>query len=326
MRSASAPEVSGPVATMHGPGAKSATSPVAISMPGGACTASSIQAAKRSRSTASAPPAGTRQASAAASTTEPSRRSSSCSRPTALCRRSERRLFEHTSSAKRSLTCAGERLCGFISHSRTRTPRRASASAASQPARPAPITVTRSGPAMKRAKITRRAQRGARAEPRLICGGRKPIQPGMASGKGTGKSKGEEGYGEGFVELDLDDDVLLDEAELTSRLAAVFESPGYRPPRLPDVAVSLLELSRRPEASIEEFAALLEQDALLAGEVMKLVRSPVYAGQAAVKTIQQALVRIGIKNLRDLVMQAALGMRVFRCDAYQIGRASWRGR
>lgn len=139
----------------------------------------------------------------------------------------------------------------------------------------------------------------------------------MASGKGTGKSKGEEGYGEGFVELDLDDDVLLDEAELTSRLAAVFESPGYRPPRLPDVAVSLLELSRRPEASIEEFAALLEQDALLAGEVMKLVRSPVYAGQAAVKTIQQALVRIGIKNLRDLVMQAALGMRVFRCDAYR---------
>lgn len=139
----------------------------------------------------------------------------------------------------------------------------------------------------------------------------------MASGKGTGKRKGEIGYGEGEVELDLDDDVLLDEAELTRRLAAVFEAPGYKPPRLPEVAVEILELSRRPEASLEQFAALLERDALLAGEVMKLVRSPLYAGQAAVKTIQQALVRIGIKNLRDLVLQAALDIRVFRCDAYR---------
>jgi HD-like signal output (HDOD) protein len=138
----------------------------------------------------------------------------------------------------------------------------------------------------------------------------------MAKGKGTGKRKGEVGYGEGEVELELDDDVLLDEAELTRRLSGVFEAPGYRPPRLPDVAVQILELSRRPEASFEEFAGLLEQDAMLAGEVMKLVHSPLYAGQAAIKTIQQALVRIGIKNLRDIVLQAALGMRVFRCDAY----------
>jgi HD-like signal output (HDOD) protein len=47
------------------------------------------------------------------------------------------------------------------------------------------------------------------------------------------------------------------------------------------------------------------------------VHSPLYGGQAAVKTLQQALVRIGIKNLRDIVMQASLNMRVFRCDAYR---------
>jgi len=139
----------------------------------------------------------------------------------------------------------------------------------------------------------------------------------MARGKGTGKSRGEEGYGEGEVELEFDDDVLLDEAELTRRLSAVFEAPGYQPPRLPSVAVDLLELSRRPEASFEQFSGLLEQDALLAGEVMKLVHSPLYAGQAAVKTLQQALTRIGIKNLRDIVVQASLNMRVFRCDAYR---------
>lgn len=139
----------------------------------------------------------------------------------------------------------------------------------------------------------------------------------MAQGKSTGKSKGEVGYGEGEVELDWDDDVLLDEAELTRRLTAVFEAPNYQPPRLPDVAVQILELSRKPEATFEQFAKLLERDTMLAGQVMKLVQSSIYAGQTAVRTLQQALVRIGIKNLRDIVLQAALHMRVFRCDAYR---------
>ena len=66
----------------------------------------------------------------------------------------------------------------------------------------------------------------------------------MAKGKSTGKTRGEVGYGEGEVSLDWDDDVLLDEAELTRRLSAVFEAPDYQPPRLPDFAVRVLELSR----------------------------------------------------------------------------------
>ena len=41
---------------------------------------------------------------------------------------------------KTSALCAGERFSGFISYSRTATPRIASCHAASAPARPAPIT------------------------------------------------------------------------------------------------------------------------------------------------------------------------------------------
>ena len=47
--------------------------------------------------------------------------------------------FEHTSSAKFAFEWAGENLTGFISNSRTLTPRIASCHAASHPARPAPI-------------------------------------------------------------------------------------------------------------------------------------------------------------------------------------------
>ena len=64
--------------------------------------------AKASRSTASADPAGTLCWSAQRMISEPSRRISWWSRPTALfSASSERKLFEQTISASRSLSCAG---------------------------------------------------------------------------------------------------------------------------------------------------------------------------------------------------------------------------
>ena len=60
-------------------------------------------AANRSRSTASAVPPGTRAASAQVSTIEPSRRISALSNPCALCVSVLLNVFEHTSSASRSV-------------------------------------------------------------------------------------------------------------------------------------------------------------------------------------------------------------------------------
>src|SRR5699024_4404593 len=97
----------------------------------------------RSRSTASAPPAATRQTSAASSRLSPSSFISALSRPEAESRRSALREFEHTSSAKPADLCAGEYTSGFCSNRRTAMPCFARYSAASQPARPAPMTFTR---------------------------------------------------------------------------------------------------------------------------------------------------------------------------------------
>ena len=135
--------VRGPVATMLRPCGSAVTSSQQNSTRGCPLSLSVIYAENPSRSTASAPPAGTRQASAASMTSEPSRRISSLSRPTAFSTLFARSELEHTSSAKPSLRCAGVKLLGLISTSRTGTPRRTSCQAASQPASPAPTTNTR---------------------------------------------------------------------------------------------------------------------------------------------------------------------------------------
>src|SRR5512147_1263901 len=74
---------------------------------------------------------------------EPSRRISACSRPTALlAASSERNELEQTSSARPSVRCASVIRNGRISCRTTRMPALASCQAASEPARPPPITWT----------------------------------------------------------------------------------------------------------------------------------------------------------------------------------------
>ena len=140
---ASAAEVSGPVATitLDQSAGGAVISPRSIVISGCASSRAVTAAEKTSRSTASAPPAGTAAPTAASIITEPSARISQCKRPTAfVSSSSDRKEFEHTSSASPSVWWASVPRSGRISCSTTGTPRRAAAQAASLPAMPPPMT------------------------------------------------------------------------------------------------------------------------------------------------------------------------------------------
>lgn len=132
-----------------------------------------------------------------------------------------------------------------------------------------------------------------------------------------GRTPLDEDYGLGEHAIDCDALGMLDEDQLTVRLVEVFEAPGYQPPRLPKVAMDLVALSRNPSVEFRELEELLEQDATLAGQVLSIARSAYYAGTGEVNSLHTALVRLGLDKLRDVVMQAAMNLRVFRCDAYR---------
>lgn len=104
---------------------------------------------------------------------------------------------------------------------------------------------------------------------------------------------------------------------LTERLKKLFASPGYRPPVLPGVALEIVELSQRPNVGFQEVVALLERDPLLAARVLSVAGSALYAPMGNVVSLKQAAVRLGLKTLRDLVLEAALNMRVFRAPGYE---------
>ena len=85
----------------------------------------------------------------------------------------------------------------------------------------------------------------------------------------------------------------------------------YRPPALPRIAAQLLEMSSSDEVHFEELARLIEQDVMIAAEVMRVTKSPTYSRGIEVTSIEQAIARLGISTLRDIVAEAALEMCVF---------------
>lgn len=103
---------------------------------------------------------------------------------------------------------------------------------------------------------------------------------------------------------------------LTRRLIHLFRSQHYQPPTLPSVALELLQLNSKPDVEFGDVHRVLERDNVLAGHVLKIAQSPVYASRSPIRSLQEALIRLGLQTLTDLFVSVSMKMRMFRCKAY----------
>jgi HD-like signal output (HDOD) protein len=99
---------------------------------------------------------------------------------------------------------------------------------------------------------------------------------------------------------------------LRAQLFRTFEDPTYRPPPLPMVALELTKLVAKDDVNVEQVVRLLERDQMMAGAVMRLVGSPIHAGRGPVRSLTDAVMRLGIRTVRDSVFDVALKKSVFK--------------
>ncbi len=109
-----------------------------------------------------------------------------------------------------------------------------------------------------------------------------------------------------------------DRSSIHVRLLRLFASPDYRPPVLPDVALEIVRLSQARDVSFDAVTAILERDPILAMKVLSISQSAYYAPRSPILSLRQATVRLGLKTLRDLVLEAALHLRVFRAPGFDV--------
>lgn len=116
----------------------------------------------------------------------------------------------------------------------------------------------------------------------------------------------------------------LDQYELKQRLLELFRAPGYRPPLLPAVALELLAMTKKPRTSVAEVVALLGRDPMLAGQVLNLANSAIHSQGAQLRSLQDAVIRLGLARISDLFLQVSIEARVFRAPGFTDAMVSLR--
>lgn len=75
-------------------------------------------------------------------------------------------------------------------------------------------------------------------------------------------------------------------------------------PTLPTIATQVLRLSQNPNAQAGDFEEILRRDQALTARVLRLVNSPFFSLRSPVKSIPQAIVVLGLRTLRSVVLAA----------------------
>ncbi len=101
--------------------------------------------------------------------------------------------------------------------------------------------------------------------------------------------------------------VRISVAELHPTMKALVAGT-MRLPSPPLTYLALTEATRDPEVSVEAIAAVLEQDAAMTAQVLRVVNSPLFGVRREVSRVHQAIALLG----RDMVKNLVLGADVFR--------------
>lgn len=91
-------------------------------------------------------------------------------------------------------------------------------------------------------------------------------------------------------------------------LQKVLRLETRRLPSFPQAAAKLIKTSRDDTASLKDLAKILETDPGLSVQVLKIVNSPVYGLNRTITTLSDAVVFLGMDELR----KQTLSMSLFR--------------
>lgn len=134
----------------------------------------------------------------------------------------------------------------------------------------------------------------------------------------AGRTKLDRDYGQGKHTISGQEAgaLALDCHRVADEVIEVFGAKGYRAPVLPAVAMEVHRLLQSADVSMPAVVALIETDALIAAEVLRIAQTPAYVTRHAPASLRDAVSRLGLDTIRDLVFEAALKSKLFQSPGY----------
>jgi HD-like signal output (HDOD) protein len=94
--------------------------------------------------------------------------------------------------------------------------------------------------------------------------------------------------------------------EWRTALGRALGGPREAVPPFPAVAARVNALLRRPEVDLNQIVAALQQDPSLAAQVVSVANSGFFAGHGEVGTVRDAVLRLGLREIGQVVTTAAV--------------------
>jgi putative nucleotidyltransferase with HDIG domain len=108
-----------------------------------------------------------------------------------------------------------------------------------------------------------------------------------------------------------------DELSLVDRLRAYVERWQLDLPLLPDAPRRVMELCDRETCDALALTELIHQDPAMAGHVLRVARSPLYATRVPVVSLRQAVSLLGLRAIREIALLIACQARVFKVRGHE---------
>ncbi|MBI5557479.1 MAG: HDOD domain-containing protein [Deltaproteobacteria bacterium] len=92
---------------------------------------------------------------------------------------------------------------------------------------------------------------------------------------------------------------------LIEQINEFVKQENFQLPVFNDIAMRILKMARHEDYDIREMSQLIYQDQVLVAEVLKAANSSFFGGLSAITTIKDAIVRLGARQVSDLVLIAS---------------------
>lgn len=79
-------------------------------------------------------------------------------------------------------------------------------------------------------------------------------------------------------------------------------------PTFPTMATRIQQLSKQPDVNMNKFVSIVSQDPTIATRILRLANSAFYSGTSEITSTRDAVVRVGLKDVANLVAAASSGV------------------